>query len=104
VTSSALRRLPKKKGDLVQRVTGNIADIEKLVTDGLVDLLAGILTLIGVAIIMLFISREYTVLSLAIAPLLFLIVSVYTGGIKAQEMASISVLWPLPLLVSTLER
>jgi len=31
----------QKKGDLVQRVTGNIADIEKLVTDGLVDLLAG---------------------------------------------------------------
>ncbi len=73
----------QKKGDLVQRVTGNIADIEKLVTDGLVDLLAGILTLTGVAIIMLFISKEYTILSLAIAPLLFLIVSVYTGGIKA---------------------
>lgn len=30
----------QKKGDLVQRITGNIADIEKLVTDGLVDLLA----------------------------------------------------------------
>ncbi|GAC1391042.1 MAG: hypothetical protein NVS4B11_23690 [Ktedonobacteraceae bacterium] len=73
----------QKKGDLVQRVTGNIVDIEKLVTDGLVDLLAGILTLIGVAIIMLLISREYTLLSLAIAPLLFLIVSRYTGGIKA---------------------
>lgn len=73
----------QKKGDLVQRVTGNIADIEKLVTDGLVDLMAAILTLTGVAIIMLFISKEYTGLSLAIAPVLFLIVSVYTGGIKA---------------------
>lgn len=73
----------QKKGDLVQRVTGNIADIEKLVTDGLVDLLAGTLTLIGVAVIMFFISKEYTLLSLAIAPVLFLIVSGYTGGIKA---------------------
>lgn len=73
----------QKKGDLVQRVTGNIADIEKLVTDGLVDLLAGSLTLVGVAVIMFFISRAYTLLSLAIAPLLFLIVSGYTGGIKA---------------------
>ncbi len=73
----------QKKGDLVQRVTGNIADIEKLVTDGLVDLLAGILTLTGVAIVMLFISGQYTLLSLAIAPLLFLIVSGYTSGIKA---------------------
>src|SRR6266700_4835080 len=42
----------QKKGDLVQRLTGNIADIEKLVNDGLVDLLAGILTLAGVAIVM----------------------------------------------------
>jgi ATP-binding cassette subfamily B protein len=73
----------QKKGDLVQRVTGNIADIEKLVNDGLVDLLAGLLTLLGVAIIMLFISREYTFLALAIAPSLFMIVSLYTGGIQA---------------------
>jgi ATP-binding cassette, subfamily B, bacterial len=73
----------QKKGDLVQRVTGNIADLEKLVTDGLVDLLAGILTLIGVAVIMSFISEQYTILSLAIAPLLFVLVSGYTGGIKA---------------------
>lgn len=72
----------QKKGDLVQRITGNIADIEKLVTDGLVDLLAGILTLIGVATIMLFISIQYTILSLIIAPLLFLLVFSYTGGIK----------------------
>jgi ATP-binding cassette subfamily B protein len=72
----------QKKGDLVQRVTGNIADIEKLVTDGLVDLLAGILTLIGIAVIMLFISKEYTLLSLAIAPLLLLIITGYTGNIK----------------------
>src|SRR5205823_6022931 len=42
----------QKKGDLVQRVTGNIADIEKYVTDGMVDLLAAILTIIGVAVIM----------------------------------------------------
>src|SRR5438874_1388472 len=73
----------QKKGDLVQRITGNIADLEKLVTDGLVDLLAGILTLSGIAIAMLFISGEYTFLSLAIAPLLLLIVSGYTSRIKA---------------------
>ena len=46
----------QQKGDLVQRVTGNISDIEKLVTDGLVDLLAGALTLLGVAAVMLVLS------------------------------------------------
>ena len=73
----------QKKGDLVQRVTGNIADIEKLVTDGLVDLLAGVLTLVGVAVVMSVISKPYTMLSLTIAPILFLLVLGYTSGIKA---------------------
>ena len=73
----------QKKGDLVQRVTGNIADIEKLVNDGIVDLLAGILTLIGVAIVMFFISQSYTLLALTIAPILMLLVLAYTNGIKA---------------------
>ncbi|HVB21523.1 MAG TPA: ABC transporter transmembrane domain-containing protein [Ktedonobacteraceae bacterium] len=74
----------QKKGDLVQRVTGNIADIEKFVTDGLVDLLSGILTLIGVAVVMIVISPSFTFISLAIAPALFLIVLIYTRLIKAE--------------------
>src|SRR3989449_1748133 len=72
-----------KKGDLVQRVTGNISDIEKLVTDGLVDLLGAILTLVGVASIMVFLSPSYTLIALAIAPALFMIVLGYTKNIKA---------------------
>src|SRR5262249_9994836 len=72
----------QKKGDLVQRVTGNIADIEKLVTDGLVDLLAGVLTLLGVFSVMLFLSWQYTLVALAITPALFLIVLGYTKNIK----------------------
>jgi len=73
----------QKKGDLVQRITGNIADIEKFVTDGLVDLLVGVLTLGGVSAIMLFYSVPFSVLSLAIAPALFVIVLYYTYNIKA---------------------
>ena len=72
----------QKKGDLVQRITGNIADIEKFVTDGLVDLLVGILTLMGVSAIMLFYSVPFTILSLAMAPALAVIVLHYTRTIK----------------------
>jgi ATP-binding cassette subfamily B protein len=75
----------QKKGDLVQRITGNIADIEKLVTDGLVDLLAGILTLIGVIVVMLLVNWQFTILSLVIAPALFVVVIGYTKGIKAAS-------------------
>src|SRR5436190_10385102 len=67
----------QKKGDLVQRVTGNVADVEKFVTDGLVDLLGGILTLLGVAIFMYTISPPYMLLSLVIAPALLVIVLAY---------------------------
>ncbi|MBV9228532.1 MAG: ATP-binding cassette domain-containing protein [Chloroflexi bacterium] len=74
----------QKKGDLVQRVTGNIADIEKLVTDGLVDLFGAGLTIAGVAAVMLLISPQYTVISLSIAPALFLIILGYTKNIKAE--------------------
>ena len=73
----------QKKGDLVQRVTGNIADIEKLVTDGLVDFMVAGLTLFGVGFVMARISGPYTIISLAIAPALFLIVLSYTKSIKA---------------------
>ena len=79
----------QKKGDLVNRITGNIADIEKLVGDGLVDLLAGILTLVGVIIVMFYLSPTYTLVSMAIIPALFLMTFTYTRGIKtATKQAS----------------
>jgi ATP-binding cassette subfamily B protein len=78
----------QKKGDLIQRITANIADIEKLVTDGLVDMLVGGLTLGGVLLIMLFISWQYTVLTLAIAPFLFAITIYYTGNIKVATKSA----------------
>src|SRR5947209_812801 len=73
----------QKKGDLVQRVTGNVADIEKFVTDVLADLLGSILILVGVTVIMWTINPQYTILALAIAPPLFIVVIVYTRSIKA---------------------
>src|SRR5579863_5298466 len=79
----------QKKGDLVQRVTGNIADIEKLVTDGLVDFLSASLIIIGVIIVMLLTSWQFTILSIVILPALILVVASYTFGIKgAAKKAS----------------
>ena len=84
-----LQRLPlawhgrQRTGDLVQRLTSNIADIQKLVTDGLVDLLAGTLTLVGVMVVMLLVNWQFTLLSMVIVPALFATVLVYTRRIKA---------------------
>jgi ABC-type multidrug transport system fused ATPase/permease subunit len=69
-------------GDIVQRISGNISDIEKLVSDGLVDLLSGILTLGGILVVMFMINWQFTLLSMVIVPPLFLIVVLYTRRIK----------------------
>src|SRR5919198_1929919 len=73
----------QKTGDLVQRLTGNVADIEKLVTDGLVDLLASILTLLGMVLVLVLVNWQFTLLAVLIVPALFVVVLVYTRGIKA---------------------
>jgi ATP-binding cassette subfamily B protein len=73
----------QKKGDLVQRVTGNIADIEKFMTDALVDSLVGGLTIVFVITVMLLTSVGFTIVSAAIIPALALTVFVYQRSIKA---------------------
>src|SRR6266567_2424433 len=73
----------QKKGDLVQRITGDIASIEKLITDGLVDLLGGILTLINAVALMFAAQAQLMLISIVIIPALFVIILMYTRGIKA---------------------
>jgi ABC-type multidrug transport system fused ATPase/permease subunit/pSer/pThr/pTyr-binding forkhead associated (FHA) protein len=75
----------QKKGDIVQRVTGNITDIEKFVADGLVDLLTGVLTIVGVAAVMFHYSAPYSLLSIVIVPALAVVVFSYVATIKAAS-------------------
>src|SRR6202011_244826 len=64
------------------RISGNVSDVEKLVTEGLVDLLSGLLTLVGILLVMLLLNWQFTLLSMAIVPPLFLVVASYTRWIK----------------------
>jgi ABC-type multidrug transport system fused ATPase/permease subunit len=72
----------QRVGDIVQRISGNVTDVEKLVTEGLVDLLSGILTLVGILVVMLLLNWQFTLLSMVIVPPLFLVVASYTRWIK----------------------
>src|SRR5262249_10589257 len=72
----------QKKVNLVQRVIGDIANIEKLVTDGLTDLIAATLIVVGVVVVMLLINWQFTLISIVIVPALALIVLGYTTSIK----------------------
>jgi ATP-binding cassette subfamily B protein len=103
-------------GEIVQRISGNITDIEKLVTDGLVDLLSGVLTLAGILTVMLVINWQFTVLSMCIAPLLAVTVLLYTRWVKqaskeaarsaggVARVASASITAIVELKAFTLER
>lgn len=73
----------QKKGDLIQRITGDIASIEKLITDGLVDLLGSILSLVTAVTFMFIAQVQLTFISIVILPALFVIILTYTRGIKA---------------------
>ena len=75
----------QKKGDLVQRITGDIANIEKLVIDGLVDVFAGILTLVLSTWILLTTQFQLTLISIVVVPALFVIILVYTRSIGAAS-------------------
>jgi ABC-type multidrug transport system fused ATPase/permease subunit len=72
----------QRTGDIVQRITGNVTDIEKLVADGLVDFLSGILMLVGVLLVMFLLSWQFTLLSMLIVPPLFFVIATYTRRIK----------------------
>jgi ATP-binding cassette subfamily B protein len=75
----------QKKGDLVQRVTGDIANIEKLVTDGLIDLISASLYVVGIVTVMLIVNWQFTLISIVIVPALAFIVLGYTTSIKAAS-------------------
>ena len=72
----------QRVGDLVQRISGNVTDIEKLVADGLVDLLSGILTLVGFLVVMLLLNWQFTLLSMVMLPPLAVVIVGYTRWIK----------------------
>jgi ATP-binding cassette subfamily B protein len=71
-----------RSGDLVQRLTSNMSDLEKLVSDGLIDLLSGVLTLVGIVGVMLWLNWQFTLICMGIIPAMFAVVFGYTRRIK----------------------
>jgi len=79
----------QRTGDIVNRITSNVTDVEKLVTDGLEDLLAGILILIGIVIVVFLLNWQFALMTMFIMPILFGLILLYTKAIKrASKKAS----------------
>src|ERR1019366_4880694 len=72
----------KRTGDLIGRVTTDIEAIQAFVTTALLGILSSVLTLVGIIGIMVYKNWRFTFISLAIAPVLFLVVYMFTRRIK----------------------
>jgi len=72
----------KRTGDLIGRVTSDIEAIQSFITTALMGILTNVLTLLGIVGVMLYLSWRFTLISLAVAPVLFLAVYFFTARIK----------------------
>ncbi|MGH9326929.1 MAG: ABC transporter ATP-binding protein [Terriglobia bacterium] len=77
----------KQTGDLISRVTGDISAVQSFIASGLLNVFVNCLTLGGMVAVMFYISWRFTLIALAVAPLLFAIVYVYTRRIKKASRA-----------------
>src|ERR1039458_745137 len=67
----------KRTGDLIGRVTTDIEAIQAFITTALLGILSSVLTLVGIIGIMLLLNWRFTLISLAIAPALFVVVYIF---------------------------
>ena len=77
----------KRTGDLIGRVTTDIEAIQAFITTALLGILSSVLTLVGIIGIMVYKNWRFTLISLAIAPVLFLVVYIFTRRIKKASRA-----------------
>jgi ATP-binding cassette, subfamily B, bacterial len=72
----------KSTGDLIGRVTSDIESIQDFVSSALMGVLTNVLTLVGIVSVMLYLNWRFTLISLSIAPVLFIVVYFFTRRIK----------------------
>src|SRR5262245_21891233 len=76
-----------KTGDLIGRMTNDVDAIQSFVSSSLLDMVVDVLTLGGMIAVMFYFNWHFTLIALAVAPLLFLEVYTLTGRIKRAARA-----------------
>src|SRR5579863_4902642 len=77
----------KQTGDLISRVTSDIDAIQSFIASGLLGSVLSCLTLVGMIGVMFYINWQFTLIALAVAPVLFVLVYSYTRRIKKAARA-----------------
>jgi ATP-binding cassette, subfamily B, bacterial len=72
----------KRRGDLVARLTGDVAEIETLLLTGVVDLLSYLFRIVFFVAALLYLSWQLALLAFVVAPLFWLASHVFAGRIK----------------------
>src|SRR6266705_2039695 len=76
-----------RTGDLITRVTSDIEAIQDFINSALLGVVVNVLTLVGMIGVMLYINWRFTLIALAVAPVLFLVVSYFPRRIKKASRA-----------------
>src|SRR5438309_6944257 len=74
-------------GDLITRVTNDIEAIQDFVSSALLGIVVDVITLVGMLVVMLYLNWRFTLIALAVAPLLFVQVYTLTRRIKNAARA-----------------
>jgi len=77
----------RRTGDMVVRLTSDIDAAEDFITNGVLGILLGLLTLTGMVVVMMVMDWKFSLIALSVAPLLFVLVYRYTRRIKAATSA-----------------
>src|SRR5437660_3147117 len=77
----------KRTGDLISRVTSDIDAIQSLISTTLLGLVVNVLTLVGMIAVMFYLSWQFTLIALLVAPALFVVVYSFTRRIKQATRA-----------------
>ena len=77
----------KRTGDLIGRVTSDIDSVQSFVASALLGIVTSFLTLFGIIGVMFYRNWHFTLISLSIAPVLFMVVYYFTRRIKKASRA-----------------
>jgi ATP-binding cassette subfamily B protein len=77
----------QKTGDLIIRMTSDIDAVQDFVSSALLGMLVSALTLLGMLGVMFYLDWRFTLISLLVAPALFLVVYTFTRRIKNSARA-----------------
>jgi subfamily B ATP-binding cassette protein MsbA len=76
-----------RTGDLITRVTSDIEAVQSFIDSAMLGMLVSVMTLVGMIGVMTWLNWRFTLISLSVMPVLFLVVYTYTRRIKKASRA-----------------